>query len=81
MAGIDKQSGSPEASERSPLVRIAHATVRIYKEQMGRGPVEEITGRRVRSFVSGIDVEEDISIETFVLHPENADVTDKEATR
>lgn len=33
-------------------------------------PVEEITGRRVRSFISGIDTEKDIAIETFILHPE-----------
>jgi uncharacterized protein YbcI len=33
-------------------------------------PVEEITGRRVRSFISGIDTAKDISVETFVLYPE-----------
>ncbi len=34
-------------------------------------PVERITGRKVRAFVSGIDTEADgLSIETFVLHPE-----------
>ena len=33
-------------------------------------PVEEITGRRVRSFISGIDTQEDIAVETFILHPE-----------
>jgi uncharacterized protein YbcI len=32
-------------------------------------PVEQITGRRVRSFISGIDTEKDISLETFILHP------------
>jgi uncharacterized protein YbcI len=32
--------------------------------------VEEITGRRVRSFISGIDTAKDIAIETFVLYPE-----------
>jgi uncharacterized protein YbcI len=33
-------------------------------------PVERITGRKVRSFLSGIDTEVDgLSIETFVLHP------------
>lgn len=34
-------------------------------------PVEEITGRQVRSFLSGIDVAEDVSTETFVFHPRN----------
>ena len=33
-------------------------------------PVEQITGRRVRSFISGIDTEKDISVETFILNPE-----------
>jgi uncharacterized protein YbcI len=32
-------------------------------------PVEEITGRKVRSFLSGIDTAEDVSIETFVFFP------------
>jgi uncharacterized protein YbcI len=42
-----------------------YATVRQFCE-----PVEQITGRTVRSFVSGIDTEvEGFSIETFVLHP------------
>jgi uncharacterized protein YbcI len=34
-------------------------------------PIERITGRKVRAFISGIDTEaEGLSIETFVLHPE-----------
>jgi uncharacterized protein YbcI len=33
------------------------------------GTVEEITGRRVRAFVSGIDTEHDISTELFYLEP------------
>ena len=33
-------------------------------------PVEAITGRRVRSFISGIDTEKDVAIETFIFHPE-----------
>jgi len=32
-------------------------------------PIEEITGRKVRSFLSGIDTAEDVSIETFVFFP------------
>ena len=33
-------------------------------------PVERLTGRNVRSFISGIDTAVDgLSIETFVLHP------------
>ncbi len=32
-------------------------------------PVEQITGRRVRSFISGIDAQQDVSVETFLLYP------------
>ena len=33
-------------------------------------PIERITGRKVRAFLSGIDTEVDgLSIESFVLHP------------
>ena len=46
-----------------------YATVREFCE-----PIERITGRKVRSFLSGIDTEVDgLSIETFVLHPEGYD--------
>jgi uncharacterized protein YbcI len=31
--------------------------------------VEQITGRKVRAFVSGIDAEQDVSSEVFYLHP------------
>jgi uncharacterized protein YbcI len=37
-------------------------------------PVERLTGRTVRSFVSGTDTQVDgLSVETFVLHPANGD--------
>ncbi|MEA2169644.1 MAG: hypothetical protein QOF76_2944 [Solirubrobacteraceae bacterium] len=37
-------------------------------------PVERLTGRKVRSFVSGIDtMVAGLSIETFILHPEGSD--------
>ena len=46
-----------------------YAAVREFIE-----PVELITGRRVRSFISGIDTEVDgLSMETFILHPEGSD--------
>jgi uncharacterized protein YbcI len=32
-------------------------------------PVERLTGRTVRSFISGIDTEADLASEMFVLHP------------
>jgi|tagenome__1003787_1003787.scaffolds.fasta_scaffold20956366_2 uncharacterized protein YbcI len=46
-----------------------YATMREFCE-----PVEQITGRKVRSFISGIDTEvEGLSIEAFVLHPAGYD--------
>jgi uncharacterized protein YbcI len=37
-------------------------------------PVERLTGRKVRAFISGIDtMVEGLSIETFVLHPAGYD--------
>jgi uncharacterized protein YbcI len=37
-------------------------------------PVERATGRKVRAFISGIDVQADgASVELFVLHPEGYD--------
>jgi|tagenome__1003787_1003787.scaffolds.fasta_scaffold19458081_1 uncharacterized protein YbcI len=38
-------------------------------EDKFRAAVEEATGRKVRAFMSGIDVDEDISCEVFVLEP------------
>lgn len=36
-------------------------------------PVERLTGRRVRAFVSGLDTEANgVAVETFVLHPEGS---------
>lgn len=32
-------------------------------------PVERLTGRKVRAFVSGIDTRADVSSKLFVLHP------------
>jgi uncharacterized protein YbcI len=40
------------------------------REQDFRDAAERITGRRVRAFVSGMDVEQDVSTEVFYLHPE-----------
>ena len=35
--------------------------------------VEQITGRTVRAFTSALDTEEDVAVETFVLHPRGSD--------
>jgi uncharacterized protein YbcI len=33
-------------------------------------PIERLTGRKVRSFISGVDTDADgLSVETFILHP------------
>jgi uncharacterized protein YbcI len=54
---------------RESRIFFQYATVREFCE-----PVERLTGRKVRSFVSGIDTAVDgLSIETFVLHPSGAD--------
>ena len=46
-----------------------YATVREFCE-----PVERLTGRKVRSFISGLDSEVDgLAVELFVLHPEGYD--------
>jgi uncharacterized protein YbcI len=46
-----------------------YASVREFCE-----PVERLSGRKVRAFISGIDTEVDgLSVETFVLHPAHAD--------
>ncbi len=36
-------------------------------------PIERLTGRKVRAFVSGIDSESDLASEMFVLHPAGYD--------
>lgn len=36
-------------------------------------PVEQLSGRKVRSFISGIDTEADLACEMFVLHPQGYD--------
>jgi len=36
-------------------------------------PIERLTGRKVRAFISGIDTEADLASEMFVLHPAGYD--------
>jgi uncharacterized protein YbcI len=46
-----------------------YATLREFCE-----PVERLTGRTIKAFISGIDTAVDgLSIETFILHPEGSD--------
>jgi hypothetical protein len=54
---------------RDMRMMFQYATLREFCE-----PVEQITGRKVRSFLSGIDTEVDgLSMETFILHPAGYD--------
>jgi uncharacterized protein YbcI len=55
-----------------------YASVRDFCE-----PVERITGRKVRAFVSGMDTEADgLSVELFLLHPPGSDAPSRaEAAR
>ena len=54
---------------RDTRTYIQYSSVREFCE-----PVERLTGRRVRSFVSGVDTAVDgLSVETFVLHPIGTD--------
>ncbi len=43
-------------------------------------PVERLTGRRVRGFLSGIDIEADIATEMFVMHPKGYDGPTRQPT-
>jgi uncharacterized protein YbcI len=47
--------------------------LRIYLQYVNEdefvGAVEQITGRRVRAFVSGIDTRQDVACELFYLEP------------
>jgi uncharacterized protein YbcI len=46
-----------------------YASVREFCE-----PVERLTGRKVRAFISGVDTAVDgLCVETFVLYPEGSD--------
>jgi uncharacterized protein YbcI len=36
-------------------------------------PIERLTGRKVRSFISGIDTVSDVATEMFILHPAGYD--------
>ena len=44
-------------------------------------PVEHLTGRKIRAFISGIDTEADIATEMFVLHPKGYEGPTRNAGR
>ncbi len=45
-----------------------YAEIRVFCE-----PVERLTGRKVRAFLSGIDTDADLATEMFALHPSGYD--------
>ncbi len=55
--------------EREQELRNVRMLFQYATEPEFRRIVEEATGRRVRSFMSGIDVSTDVSVEVFVLEP------------
>jgi uncharacterized protein YbcI len=64
------------AAERNMLALDEHQRVREVRmffqhasERAFTDAVEEITGRKVRAFVSGIDTHQDVSIEAFYFEP------------
>ncbi|MBW3607009.1 MAG: DUF2294 domain-containing protein [Actinobacteria bacterium] len=40
-------------------------------------PIERLTGRKVRAFISGIDTDADLATELFVLHPHDYDGSER----
>jgi uncharacterized protein YbcI len=51
---------------------------RRFQQQMAEsfiGIVEQATGRRVRAFLSETDIDQDVSVETFLLAEERTDMT------
>jgi uncharacterized protein YbcI len=67
---------SPTASERKMIELDEHQRVREIRpffqhasEDDFTGTVEEITGRKVRAFVSGMDTHRHVASEVFYLEP------------
>jgi uncharacterized protein YbcI len=52
-----------------PRLRDIRMMFQYATEDKFRAAVEEATGRKVRAFMSGVDVDQDISCEVFTLEP------------
>ena len=64
-------------AERGEREAIQHIR-RRFQQQMAEsftGIVEQATGRKVRVFLSETDIEQDVSVETFLLAEERTDMT------
>ena len=69
-------------AERGEREAIQHIR-RRFQQQMAEsftGVVEQATGRKVRVFLSETDIEQDVSVETFLLAEERTDMTGFEET-
>ena len=67
-------------AERGEGEAIQHIR-RRFQQQMADdfvSVVEQATGRRVRAFLSETNIEQDVSVETFLLSDERTDMTDFE---
>ena len=67
-------------AERGEGEAIQHIR-RRFQQQMADdfvSVVEQATGRRVRAFLSETNIEQDVSVETFLLADERTDMTDFE---
>ena len=67
-------------AERGEREAIQHIR-RRFQQQMAESftsVVEQATGRRVRVFLSDTDIEQDVSVETFLLADGRTDMTDFE---
>lgn len=58
---------------RTDLVREQRHTLQLLMEERLTACVERLTGRRVRTFLSGTNPLGDASVEVFLLHPEGED--------
>jgi uncharacterized protein YbcI len=67
-------------AERGEREAIQHIR-RRFQQQMAdsfTSVVEQATGRKVRAFLSETDIDQDVSVETFLLADERTDMTDFE---
>jgi uncharacterized protein YbcI len=66
-----------ERGEADGIQDIRRRFQRVMADQF-KSIVEQATGRKVRSFFSDTDLEQDISVEVFILAGERTDMTDFE---
>ena len=69
--GATKAEVNLVAAGRAELVRLSRDALQRAMEADLIAAVERITGREVRSFLSGVSTSADSSVELFVLEPES----------